>query len=603
MLRGVWRIQVTLPEEKNKTFKLLFWVIKLELQTSKAFFIWTILNNLYNGAGAILNTYAVAELLANVTTVVFRHTPTFEVYKWLGILLVLQLINLASSSYNSVFERRFQQQMEVVLNQRLFTKMYELSQEQFDDQSFNTKLARATDSVNSIWRVLSQLSLAVSSSIQFVGSVAIVMFVSPVVGIIIVASVIPVSYLRIRQNKLYEETSKKVEPIERVSRRSFWMLTDPEHMPEIRLMNAFNNLLISWHKNLKKAQDIAYANEKRMTSIDMATGIAEPAVSFGANIYFFKLLLGGTIGISRFIFLRGLLEQASSSAIGLATSFDQLHELMIGMQNFNEVYETPPAILNGTVKVERPMTIKFDNVSFTYPGATQTALQDVSFLIVPGSQLALVGENGAGKTTLIKLLLRQYLPTQGSITVNGTDIKDVEQESYYAAISNLSQDFLVVTHLTIKDNLTMGLNREVPQKEIVDATDLVDSTGFIEKLPHKFNQRLDSSFDDGSNLSGGQYQRLGVARALLRHGDIMILDEPTSAIDAKAEYLIFNNVYKAHAGKTTLIVSHRFSTVRKADKVIVMKNGRIIEYGSHEGLLKYGGLYKEMFEAQAEGYK
>jgi ATP-binding cassette subfamily B protein len=201
------------------------------------------------------------------------------------------------------------------------------------------------------------------------------------------------------------------------------------------------------------------------------------------------------------------------------------------------------------------------------------------------------------------LLLRQYLPTQGTITVNGVDIKDIQLDSYYNAISNLSQDFLIVDHLSIKDNLLMGIDRKVPNSEIQDAAELVGASNFIAQLPHKLNQRLDPSFEDGTSLSGGQRQRLGVARALLRDGDMMILDEPTSAIDAKGEYLIFNNLYKSHADRTALIVSHRFSTVRKADKIIVMEKGKITEYGSHEELLAYNGLYKEMFEVQAEGYR
>jgi ATP-binding cassette subfamily B protein len=200
-------------------------------------------------------------------------------------------------------------------------------------------------------------------------------------------------------------------------------------------------------------------------------------------------------------------------------------------------------------------------------------------------------------------LLRQYLPTQGRITVNGVELQDVEQQSYYEAISNLSQDFLMISHLTIRDNLLLGVERNVSDKEIETATAMVGADGFIAKLAHQYKQRLDPSFSDGTGFSGGQSQRLGVARSILRDGDLMILDEPTSAIDAKAEYMIFNNIYKNHGEKTTLIVSHRFSTVRKADKIIVMENGKITEYGSHQELLRHGGLYKEMFETQAEGYQ
>jgi ATP-binding cassette, subfamily B, bacterial len=588
---------------KKKYLTSLLWIMKLQWQTSRLSFGWSIFNSTVAGLRPLAQTYALAKLLASVSAAALQQADTHPVYVWLVVLLAIELVNLVVVDIDRVARTRLQQKMELVANDRFFVKMYELSQEQFDNEAFNTKLDRARDSLSQIWRVQDEIAWAGSALISFVGSIAAVLVVAPWIGTLIILTVIPVALLQVKQNKLREAVYKKIEPHERIAYRSRWMLIDPAYMPEVRLMNAFKKLLTSWAVHMKKSHDALYKNDKRLAKMDVGAEAIQPVVSFGANVYFFRLLLAGTIGLDRFIFLRGMLEQASSGATQMANAVQRLHEISINLQNFSEVYNTPPAIPNGQTEVQRPLTIEFKNVSFAYPGTKQLVLDDVSFLIVPGSKLALVGENGAGKTTLIKLLLRQYLPTTGTITINGTDIRDIEQQSYYAAISNLSQEFLIVQHLSIKDNLVMGLGKEPSDDAIYQATDLVDATGFVKKLPHKLSTRLDSSFDDGTNLSGGQKQRLGVARALLRNGDIMILDEPTSAIDAKAEYSIFNNIYKAHANRTTLIVSHRFSTVRKADKIIVMEKGKITEYGSHEELLEYGKLYKEMFEAQAEGYK
>lgn len=588
---------------KYRSLRSLWWVIKLQLKTSKTYFGWSLIYSIYDGASSILNTFVVAKLITSVTAVTFQRGTSAEVYQWLGLLLVVEIIDVILRNINTLTSSRFQQEVYLAATEQFYGKMYELSQEQFDNEAFNTKLGRAKDSLNQTWRVLNELSWSLSSLVRFVGAIGAVVVVAPIIGAVIMVMIIPVSLLRIKQNKMREETYRKVEPYDRVSFRSGWMLLDPATMPEIRLMNAFRDLISSWRINHKKTVDMTYETEKKVTIIDVTTETVQPIIEFLANVHLFRLLVAGSLGLDRFIFLRGILAQASNSATSLATSFERLHELSINLRNFSEVNDTLPAITNGKVMVQRPLTIEFKNVSFAYPGTDELILKDVSFLIVPGSKLALVGENGAGKTTLIKLLLRQYIPTSGTITINGTDIQDIEQESYYRVLSNLSQDFLVVEHLTVRDNLRIGLHHNVTDKEILTVTDLVGATAFIEKLPHKLDQRLDASFDDGTGLSGGQTQRLGVARALLRNGDIMILDEPTSAIDAKAEYMIFNNIYQAHAGKTTLIVSHRFSTVRKADKIIVMENGRITEYGSHEELLEHGGLYKEMFEAQAEGYK
>ncbi len=588
---------------KQKYLRSLIWITKLQWKTSRPYFGWGIFNSVVSGLSPIAQAYALAKLLASVSAAALQQSEARQVYLWLVVLLAIELLNQIVKNIDRLARNRFQQKMDLVTNEQFFIKMYELSQEQFDDEEFNTKLDRARDSLHQIWRVLDEISWVASSFIGFIGSITAILVVAPLVGVIIIIITIPIALLQVKQNKLREAVYKKIEPFDRVAYRSRWMLIDPSFMPEVRLMNAFKKMITSWRVNTKKSHDMVYANDKRLAKLDLVAETVQPLVGFGANIYFFRLLLTGTIGLDRFIFLRGMLEQASSSATQVASSVQRLHELSINLQNFSEIYDTPPAIPNGQVKVSRPLTIEFKNVSFAYPGTDQLVLEDVSFVIVPGSKLALVGENGAGKTTLIKLLLRQYLPTKGTITINETDIRDIEQQSYYSVISNLSQEFLIVQHLSIKDNLVIGLDSEPSDEEIYKTTDLVEATEFVKKLSHKLNTRLDTSFDDGTNLSGGQKQRLGVARALLRNGDLMILDEPTSAIDAKAEYTIFNNIYKSHADKTTLIVSHRFSTVRKADQIIVMEHGKITEYGTHEELLKFDGLYKEMFEAQAEGYK
>ena len=588
---------------KSNAAKSLWWALKLQLSRSKGYFAWTIVNSIYDGIGSVLHVYAGAKFLAAVALIAPKHAGAGQAYLWLGVMIFLEVFGLAIGAINRLIDKKIQNQLEITLNTLFMEKMYELSQEQFDNQTFNTKLARAREAMNSMWRTVSELSWMISSVVRFISSIGAILVVAPVVGLVIIVMTIPVTLLRMYQNRFYEALNKKVEPIDRVAFRTRWMLMDPNTMPEVRLMTAFKRLIQAWQSHTEKSQKVIYDADVKMMPADVATDVVEPLVGVGATIYFLRLLVAGTIGLERFIFLRGLLEQASNSAASIVSSVRSLHETATYLKDLHEIYYTDASVPNGTQVIEGALTIEFKNVTFAYPRTKKPVLDNISFLIVPGSKLALVGENGAGKSTLIKLLLRQYLPTSGTITVNGVDIQDVEQKSYYEAISNLSQDFLVVDHLTIEDNLLMGLDKKVEQKEIHEAVEMVGATKFINALPHKFQQRLDPSFDDGTGLSGGQLQRLGVARALLRQGDMLILDEPTSAIDAKAEYMIFNNIYKSHGQKTTLIVSHRFSTVRKADKIIVMESGKITEYGSHEELLKHGGLYKEMFEAQAEGYR
>lgn len=584
-------------------FKSLWWAVNLQLKNSKPFLAWTILYSAYSGVSSIIMVYAGAKFITSVTAIAFKQSSPQEAYRWLGILVALQVLSALLATLNRLFERRFQQKMDIRVNEVLVNKMYELSQEQFDEQEFNTKLSRARESLFSMWRVVPDLSSLVSSVVRFIGAVATILLVAPAVGIVISFTVIAIGVVRAWQNRKDEAIYREVEPYDRVAYRTRWMLIDPNVMPEVRLMNAFNNLLKSWTTNMKKSQDIHFKHETKMLPVELGSQVIDPLVSFSATLYFLQLLIRGSITLDRFIFLRGLIDQASGAASVIATSFQRLHQTAVEMDSFIDIYNMEPTLPNGTKVLEAPLTIEFKDVSFSYPGATKPALQNVSFIIAPGSRLALVGENGAGKTTLIKLLLRQYVASSGQILINDTPIQDLEQGAYYRYISNLSQDFLMVHHLTIRDNLLLGLSNEPDDKEVFEALKLAGADELVSGLEHGLSQRLDPSFKDGTGLSGGQKQRLGVARALLRGGDLMILDEPTSAIDAKAEFSIFNNIYKHHGTRTTLIVSHRFSTVRKAEKIVVMDGGKIIEYGSHKELMDFGGLYKEMFETQAEGYK
>jgi ATP-binding cassette subfamily B protein len=588
---------------KKQTRSMLWWILKLQFKASPFYIAWTVFHSIYTGFASIAQSFIGATLIATVTRVALGQTDAQNAYVWLAAGVGLEIFAVIIRLIDHQISWRFQQKADIIVSEAFMLKLYQLSQEQFENQEFNTKVARASDSVNRTWQILSEFSWIISSLITFVSAMAVLFIASPLIGVVIAATVIPMAALGRKQNQYSEKSYKEAEPFDRISYRSRWLLLDPNIMPEIRIMNAYKQIAATWKKNAIKSQNIEYKYKLRSLKFDAITSITPPLVSLGATVYFLGKLIGKNLALEQFLFLRNIIEQSTNSAATLANSIDRLHEISINLNALGEVQNTPPAITDGTVKVTRPITIEFQNVGFTYPGSTEPVLQNVSFLIAPSSKLALVGENGAGKSTLIKLMLRQYLPTEGQILVNGIDIHDIEQSSYFASISNLSQDFLIVHHLTIQDNLTLGVPKKPNDAAIKEALELVGANSFVNKLPHKLLQRLDSSFDDGTGLSGGQIQRLGVARSLLRGGDILILDEPTSAIDAKAEYSIFNNIYRAHAGKTTLIVSHRFSTVRKADKIIVLQGGSITEYGTHAELIDYGGLYKEMFEAQAEGYK
>lgn len=252
---------------------------------------------------------------------------------------------------------------------------------------------------------------------------------------------------------------------------------------------------------------------------------------------------------------------------------------------------------------DTPPLIEFKNVSFAYPDTDRVVLRDISLVIPGGSKLAIVGLNGAGKTTLIKLLTRVYDPTEGEVLVNGKNLKEIDAPSWHTALGILFQDYFMYED-TLENNIWLGdITKKLNEKDIVRASRLADSHGFIEELPLKYKQESGKEFNGGIELSKGQRQKVALARVIYRDAPITILDEPTSAIDAVSEEKIFRNLESMDSQHTVVLISHKFSNVRDADKIILIQDGSILEQGNHDELMALGGKYKELFELQAEGYR
>jgi ATP-binding cassette, subfamily B, bacterial len=297
--------------------------------------------------------------------------------------------------------------------------------------------------------------------------------------------------------------------------------------------------------------------------------------------------------------------QGQSTFASALTSIGGMYEDNLYLANLYEFLEQPMPqsqgkITQGTIKEG----IRFENVSFSYPGSQQPVLNNISLHLRLGEKLAIVGENGSGKTTLIKLLTNLYTPTSGRILLDGVDLKDWDIDVLRRRIGVIFQNF-VQYQFTVGENVGIGdVEHLDDRKEWEIAANKGMAKTFIDLLPGKFDTQLGKWFKDGQELSGGQWQKIALARAFMRSdADILILDEPTAAMDAEAEMSIFNHFRSLTQDKMVVLISHRFSTVRMADKIIVMASGEIIEQGSHEQLIAADGRYAHLFSLQAAGYK
>lgn len=298
--------------------------------------------------------------------------------------------------------------------------------------------------------------------------------------------------------------------------------------------------------------------------------------------------------------LRGLLE-------ALLTGFSQVASQALYLDDLYSFLAIRPEIVPPVPPRPLPERIRegfrFEDVGFSYPGSQRWAVRHLSFTLAAGEALALVGENGAGKTTLVKLLARLYDPDEGRILLDGHDLREYDLEGLRARIGVIFQDF-VRFHLSAGENIAVGqIDAREDAARVHAAARLSLADAVIERLPGGYDQPLGKRFRDGVELSGGEWQKIAIARAYMRDAEVLILDEPTAALDARSEYEVFQRFRNLSAGKTAVLISHRFSTVRMADRIIVLDGGRIEAIGSHAELLAAGGRYAELFELQAAGYR
>jgi ATP-binding cassette subfamily B protein len=302
--------------------------------------------------------------------------------------------------------------------------------------------------------------------------------------------------------------------------------------------------------------------------------------------------------------------QTGQSFQGVLDGISSTYENNLFVNTLFEFLEYQPRIISPAepypielAQGAKGLDIEFRNVSFTYPGKEQPALKNISFTIRAGEAIALVGRNGAGKTTLVKLLTRLYDPDEGEILIGGRNIKDYDLKELREQVGVIFQDF-VNYYMSARENIGVGRITEVENIELVKSSARKSgANAVIERLDNGYNTMLGRWFDEGVQLSGGEWQKIALARAFMRDARILILDEPTSSLDAQAEYEVFSHFRALTSGKTAIFISHRFSTVRLADRIFVIENGTIIENGSHQQLMELDGRYAELFNLQAEAYR
>jgi ATP-binding cassette subfamily B protein len=379
-----------------------------------------------------------------------------------------------------------------------------------------------------------------------------------------------------------------------------------DHAKEVKLFELGPRLLDRYRSIFHKVFREDRALTIRRDTWGFFLGLVSTAAIYSAYAWIAVSAVRGQITLGQMTMYVLLFRQGQAAVSASLAAISGMYEDNLYLSTLYDYLDTPVDAPSGTA-LAGPVPgdgVRFDAVSFTYPGAGEPAVNDVSFHLRPGHSLALVGENGSGKTTLIKLLTRLYVPSAGRITLDGLDLAQWSPAALRRRVAVIFQDFARY-QLKVGENIGVGdVAHFEDEAGWRGAAELATAAPFVEELPEGYQTQLGKWFKDGRELSGGQWQKVALARAFIREGaDLLVLDEPTAAMDARAEAQVFEQFRDLARERMVILISHRFSTVRMADQILVIQGGRILERGSHEALMSLDGLYAHLFSLQAKGYR
>lgn len=546
---------------------------------------------------AALTTTALADAYAGDDQAGSRAITYVFITAGLGVVLT------AWSSLEQYINQFVRYKIDAAISDQLYEHFLALDFWRYDDKRTADLFDKSKQFARLFAYVFDKLASIFTALVSLIAGLVALLLVSWWLGLILMAAVIPGVIIQFRLSRAQvKHWSANVET-RRAKDMIEWNMFKVDAIAELRLYGMVRHLLDLRMKLRDKDEKVRIEFERKYIGRQLGADILEAGAEVVALVYITIQIIAHTQPVGQFLYVQQIVSRALGGSRNFVGQLSSIDEDIANLFDYNEFMQLPTSKGASKKLKKLPETISFNDVSFHYPSNEQPVLKNVSFTIKQGQHIAIVGENGAGKSTLVKLLLGLYKPTEGTVTIDDSNLADVSSEDWHRYLGVLEQSSNRYSFATARDNVLLGdVSHPVDSERFEAALDAAEARTFLEKLPKGLDNYVNQwiEHDDGTSgvdLSGGQWQRLALARNFYRNSPIIILDEPTSAIDALAESRIFKRLLK-RKDKTIITISHRVTTIEKADVIYMLEDGQIVEQGTHAELIARKGRYYRMFESQ-----
>ncbi len=590
--------------------KTLKWIFKIYLEISPSKTILILLSKILMDLRGLAYTAILAKIIDELIFVAGTESKDLtQLLPYIGILLAYYIF--AGSLLSRIYSYSYRGLRNIAMNKLdlIFAEQLNyIGIQNLEDPIVLNRVQRSRQWLYDTFSTLNDTVGFISNIVRMVISGIVVYafmpFMIPVLIALTILEFIPNNHFMKKDFRWQVDNTEG----RRMARWSIDWLQSPVMLQEISIVGGYKYFSEKFANFYNHFNTTLLKIMKKKEIVGFLLDIFDIGISMLGYVLIFQRFIVGKITLGTTTFQMRALDSFKDSMDSVLGSVSFMNEFALKMKDLIMIFEMKPSIQDGSIKLpnlDTPPSIEFKGVYFKYPRAKKYVIENLNFKIESGEEIALVGHNGAGKTTIVKLLSRIYEVTKGEILINGININDLSINDWYKNIGVLFQDYNFYPNLSVKENIVTGRPLEkVDEEKVIEAAKHADAHDFIMEYKNKYDQIMSEKFEGGIRPSTGQAQKIAIARFFYRNTPLIIFDEPTASIDAVSEHKIFNDIYSFFDKKTVIIISHRFSTVRNADRIIVLEKGKIVEQGSHAELMKKDkGVYSNAYKLQAEGYK